>query len=114
MLSDETWRRITACKQPRNRTVAIGDLAGRVASSYSEVIDGQLTGLRQALDAVVDDDFRGHCQVMGLRRGRLVIGVDDPARVDLMRRRYLFPLLEHLSSATPARVTDIQWVVHRD
>ncbi len=110
MFSDERLRRMTQDTQPRTRLTGIGLLVRQVTQEGDPGFQATAAQVRSAVEEIADDLFRKHCWVLRIERSKLTIAVDDPSLIYELRRRYLFPLREHLASAVPrARITDIHF-----
>ena len=71
-----------------------GLLVARVAEQLQQGSSPAGAELAAVLAGVVDEDFKAHCRVGGVRGGKLVVTVDHPGRVAPMRLRWLSRLQE--------------------
>ena len=83
-------------RQPVQRCVPIGKLAGDLLEQQSLSMAKWLGELQRAIAEGTDGDFRRRCSLGGLRAGTLTILVDDPSWVRGIRDEWLVPLLELL------------------
>jgi hypothetical protein len=79
-------------RQPRNRAVRIGQCLGDHAGALAE-----RSGIRRAVGAFVDEDFRRGCTLGPVDAQRVVILAASPAEAHALRLRWLTTLREHLS-----------------
>lgn len=110
MYTDQQLRKITHDKQPKDRAVSVGQLTQRYAPKRDAAAASLITELRSAMAELADDLFQTHCRLALIQEGKIIIDVDDPSMVYLFRRKYLFPLREHLARTLPKIVIgDIQF-----
>lgn len=86
---------VTANRQLRRTGSSIGELAARMAEQdvpgsarFGEVFD--------AVSALVDDLFRRHCRLVGLRAGDVILLVDEPDLRYHFEKTWALALKQHL------------------
>jgi hypothetical protein len=115
MLSDDTWRAIGARKQPRCRERPIGQLVRQQLQRLQRRQGPELKELQEWLRGSISPEFDEHCRLVSLQAGRLTVAVDDPGRLDMLRRSCLFLIRERLAGlARRIPVADVQWTVYRE
>jgi hypothetical protein len=67
----------------------VADLATQLESG-----NGVLCAAVEAINPVIDDDFRRHCTVGAIGKGALIIHVDSPGLVAPIRTRWTGVILE--------------------
>jgi len=76
----------------RQRLRKVGTLIGEMAARIASQVDGTARSFAGALEGKVDETFRRHCRVAGIQGGVLVIKVDQPGLLYVMRQQWSAPL----------------------
>lgn len=91
------WIQRNRAKHTRMRSIA--DAVNRLVESVAAGARELSAAAASAIEAVVDDEFRKHCRVLRSQGGGLIVVVDDPANVYLMRMKWWGPLSEAMMRA---------------
>ncbi len=97
-------------RAPRDTTARAGEAVAQAVRAASRTDGAVLALLSDGLGAVVDEEFVRHCRALAVRSGRLIVGVDAPSMVSMMKTRWRKPLLEAIRALAPrSRVSDISF-----
>lgn len=72
----------------RDRVRAAGALLNELLNGAAGDTGVRLARIRENLEPVVDADFLRHCRLAGIRSDALIVGVDSPGLVHVMRLRW--------------------------
>jgi len=105
MSQDGRLKWIQANRTRRDRTRLVGGMIERLVQQAAGSGAEEVSRVAAIVADLVDDDFRRCCRVVFGEEGVVVINVDHPTLVQLMRQRWLVPLREALvGRRTPTRI----------
>lgn len=97
--TDAQLERIRSNRCWASRLEPIGEVTRRVAAQTAT--GNHIDRIRDALDAITDDEFRAHCRLDSVTGGQVLVMVDDADLVYHMRVKWHLPIKEHLEQNLP-------------
>ena len=97
MVDDDRLKWVQRNRTRRNSVQQAGTLLARLAERVA--VDGVSSEIAAALASVVDEEFRRHCRIGGVRSGTLMVSVDEASLAYAMRMQWLAPLSKALSAS---------------
>jgi len=88
METDRRLHWVMANRTPRGEIPRVGEMIGGLAEGALRRDRKQRTQLASLLADCVDQEFRRHCRIGDLNHGTLIIEVDEPGLISILRARW--------------------------